>query len=73
MITKYDWSNVPSEVNWIATSSMGFSSGFTDKPNRFDEYGFWDNGEPEVRLGYLHYFENWKDSLEERQSEDNKI
>ena len=65
-MSKYDWSNVPDKVEWIATSAMGFSSGFTDKPIRFDEYGFWDNGEPEIRMGYIGYIDDWRNSLEER-------
>lgn len=66
MKTKYDWSNAPKEVKWIAIDDLGFQSGFTDEPKMELKYGFWDNGLPSYRMGYSEFKGNWQDSLEER-------
>lgn len=64
--TKYDWSNVPSHIMWIATDNNGFKSGFTDDPVCESEYGFWDNGLPSLPMHDSEFQGNWQDSLEER-------
>lgn len=37
-MNKYDWSNVPKEVRFIATDKDGVANGFTTKPKPCDEY-----------------------------------
>lgn len=72
-MTKYDWSNVPKEVKWIAT---GFHSkakmGFVNKPLKDEAMlcwcSRWLNGE-QIKLSDVSEFKgNWQDSLEERPS-----
>lgn len=67
-MSKYDWSNVPKEVNWIATDSDGWLSMHTQEP-KFVEDIHWvdgsDDGYFSVRLS-SPFKGDWKDSLEER-------
>ncbi|ATD18441.1 hypothetical protein [Acinetobacter baumannii] len=76
MGTKYDWSNVPKEVNWIATDVIGYAFGWTNQPH-FHSSGQkrWNDEDC-----YLHfhifpelnpYKGDWKDSLEQRPAEKN--
>lgn len=68
MKTKYDWSNVPKEVKWIAKDKDGEVWGYVEKPI-IGEKGIWH-----VKNKYHGYFfifdsfivESWQDSLEER-------
>lgn len=66
MKTKYDWSEVPKQVNWIARDDDGWVCYFSKKPRLIR--GQWlDNTEQ----GYLNTystnnFKGWQDSLEER-------
>lgn len=39
--TKYDWSEVPSWVQWLATDTRGNCFGYADKPV-FMEHGRWN-------------------------------
>lgn len=71
MNTKYDWSNVPEEVEWISTDKDFWAFGWTEKPtsgatgwNSPSGLGLSDDFS-------LSPIENkldccWKDSLEER-------
>ena len=71
MKTKYDWSNVPKEVKWIATDKDSWAFGWTEKP--ISGGIGWNSPSG---LGFCDYFslspiENkldcyWQDSLEER-------
>lgn len=62
MKTKYDWSNVPSEVKWIATDSDGYAFGYKEKPYN----GGWCWYALNPKYIKQQYQGNWKDSLEER-------
>ena len=66
-MNKYDWSNVPKEVKWIATDEDGVSNGFIDKPTVFDE-DMWaiDENYDAIVLFSGVFQGNWQDSLEER-------
>lgn len=64
MKTKYDWSVVPSWVNWIAMDSTFEIFGFEDVPIAFDDYSWCSNVFVELDLHTPNC--NWKDSLEER-------
>lgn len=75
MKTKYDWSNVPKEVNWIATDSDGVAHGFKAKPKIKEGlvYDMWacnDNFVEYIELADNQHRRfgksNWQDSLEER-------
>lgn len=68
-MSKYDWSNVPKEVKWIARDDDGWVCHFSKKPRLI--HGQWlDN----TKQGYLNTystneFKGWQDSLEERPNE----
>lgn len=69
MKTKYDWSNVPKEVKWIATDSNKNVFGYYEKPV-FKEFGcFMHSGEyfyyPHTNW-MMPFKGDWQDSLEER-------
>lgn len=68
MKTKYDWSNVPNKVKWIATDADGYAWHWHEKPEIIgDEWiavkahvgDFIDKADNP-------YKGNWQDSLEER-------
>ena len=63
---KYDWSNIPKEVNWIATDkSTQTAQGYVNKPSvGFDT---WITKSKKYWLHLPEYLEeNWEDSLEKR-------
>lgn len=68
--TKYDWSKIPDDVNWVAKNENGFVWGYEGKPlSGWLHSGFWYCG-GNKRLIYWSY-ENpykgeWQDSLEKR-------
>lgn len=72
-MNKYDWSNVPKEVKWIASNETGYAHGFKLEPTkRCIHVGYWDCGGKSKLLlwPYENPFKgNWQDSLEERPSE----
>ena len=76
MKTKYDWSGVPKEVNWISTDWEGFKLYHTSEPQLNDNIMAFDSGNTDT-IGYSHCFEDsefngkWQDSLEERPNEFN--
>lgn len=63
-MTKYDWSKVPDEINWIATDESGYKSGYICKP-KCEFYDIWE-GNGWIELGYSEFKGYWKNSLEER-------
>lgn len=73
---KYDWSNVPDNVKWIATDADGIVSGFSEKPfftknsklwipNTNFDYSWVCNIEP-FTYHPNNDSPNWENSLEER-------
>lgn len=73
-MNKYDWSNVPKEVKWIALDKDDeFAYGFKVKP--FIEYDMWtvkdieENVVDGVTNLCLRFQGNWQDSLEGRPNE----
>lgn len=75
MGTKYDWSSVPAEVNWIATDGYsGIPWGYENKPRRIDECFVEMNRDEwpvSVHQIVTPYKGDWKDSLEQRPVEKN--
>lgn len=66
-MNKYDWSNVPKEVKWIATDSDGALCGYSNKPRRFSKTWNTYYCGSFVAHSFLPPFKgNWQDSLEER-------
>ena len=68
-MSKYDWSNVPEEVQWIATDSNGAVFGYDAKPEEKDFGKFMHTSDflyfP--RSGWMAAYQgNWRESLEER-------
>lgn len=71
MKTKYDWSNIPKEVKWIATDKNGEAWFWETKPEIY--CNGWLTGEPNA-IDFIDksdnpYKGNWRDSLEERPNE----
>lgn len=73
MKIKYDWSDVPKSVNWIATDSDGVICGYSKEPRIPKNGKIWlcNNEYPDSWICNIYPFqygfcENWKDSLEER-------
>ncbi|MFW2105439.1 hypothetical protein [Acinetobacter guillouiae] len=65
-MTKYDWSNVPKEVKWIATDPGDLEIWFKDEPYLESLLG-WVGDEYSMNSP-SNYKGNWQDSLEERPS-----
>ena len=65
MKTKYDWSVVPKEVNWIATDEDGGVFGYTYKKTPIND-GFMWYGRVPIKLDLNPYQGNWQDSLRKR-------
>ena len=68
---KYNWSNVPDNIKYIATSEDGFAFGYESKPiSGYLHSGFWyGGGEPKLVLwSDENQFNssNWRYSLEGR-------
>ncbi len=67
MGTKYDWSDVPAEVNWIAQDQDGYVYGYSIKP--YVGAKQWYALKPTlIEQKYDGY---WDDSLEQRPVEKN--
>ena len=73
MKTKYDWSKVPKDINWIARDKDNTLNGFYKKPVAVLSWDMWfEGGDGSGDWFQLCYFESetdWKDSLEERPNE----
>ena len=72
MGTKYDWSNVPKDINWIATDSDGMKCHYKNEPKQCLRSWHFDDEED---LGDCFfdstYANDWKNSLEKRPVEKN--
>ena len=68
-MSKYDWSNVPKEVKWIATDADGYAWGFHGKPKISNHAGWGHLGKTPFHVIKQTYKGNWQDSLEERPNE----
>jgi hypothetical protein len=65
VIQKYDWSNIPKEVNWIATDLSKVAQGYVKEPTVGFDTWVTDSIKYWLHLpGYLE--EHWEDSLEKR-------
>ena len=75
MKNKYDWSDVPKEVKWIATDEDMNSWGFVTSSEPFiggedgDQWVSRSYSHSCKHIGFRVFKGNWKDSLEERPSE----
>ena len=66
-MSKYDWSNVPKEAEWIATDSDGSLCGYSVKPQRFSlGWNTHRNGNFVAHSFIPPFKGDWRDSLEER-------
>lgn len=67
MKTKYDWSNVPLKINWIATDADGVARGHAREPV-IDHPEEWSSDQyyNYPIIGKDLFNGDWKDSLEER-------
>ena len=67
-MNKYDWSNVPEEVQWIATDENGVWCEYTEKPI-LSRYGWSVSLGDHIHMIYQNgspFTGNWRESLEER-------
>jgi hypothetical protein len=68
-MSKYDWSSVPKEVNWIATDSNGVVFGYSSMPEE-KEFGKFMHTSDFLYFPYNGwmpaYQGSWRESLEER-------
>ena len=68
-MSKYDWMNVPSWVNWIATDSSGSVFGYDVEPE-YKEWGKFIHCTDFLYFPHKNWIEpfkgDWRDSLEER-------
>ena len=68
-MSKYDWTNVPSEVEWIATDSNGMKCYYSGEQPFYDTgLGEWFVNFSSKIIDYLpsEFTGYWKESLEER-------
>lgn len=66
---KYDWTNVPDHINWIATyAPNGHVYGYINKPYRKPNSDIWyeTGGEWRHRVPVEPYKGHWTQSLEKR-------
>lgn len=71
---KYDWSNVPKNVNWIATDGDQNSWGFVTKEpfiggEDFDQWVGLGWAAECKHIGFRVFKGDWRESLEERPNE----
>ena len=68
-MSKYDWTNVPDEANWIATDSSGSVFGYDVEPE-YKEWGKFMHCTDFLYFPHKNRIEpfkgDWRDSLEER-------
>ncbi len=67
-MNKYDWSQVPQEVKFIATEPGDFEIWFLTKPNAGTGFG-WFGGDEHSTHSPSSYSGDWKESLEQRPEE----
>lgn len=68
---KYNWSNVPENIKWIATNESGFAFGYESKPiSGYLHKGFWYGGGKSKLILWSDENQfnssNWRYSLEGR-------
>lgn len=69
MKTKYDWSNVPKDIQWIATDGDGWAWGWYGEPKigRFDEWYCYKSLHGwHLKPANNPFTGHWTESLEER-------
>lgn len=68
-MSKYDWSNVPDEVEWIATDSNGLVFGYDVEPIQ-KEWGKFIHHSDFIYFPHKNWIKpfkgDWRDSLEKR-------
>ena len=68
-MSKYDWTSVPNDVNWIATDSSGSVFGYDVEPE-YKEWGKFMHCTDFLYFPHKNWIEpfngDWRDSLEER-------
>lgn len=69
MKTKYDWSDVPTWVKFIATDSNGNAYGYEERVKPYIILDDMFVGGKYVNLNTVISFDDWRDSLEERPNE----
>ena len=69
MKTKYDWSDVPTWVKFIATDANGNTYGYEEKIKPYIILDDMFVGGNYVSLNTVVSFDDWRDSLEERPNE----
>lgn len=71
MSYKYDWSNIPKVVEWIATDVDKTVVGFMGKNQPSKSNVIWYDGDAlNCKILYIQaYGGNWEDSLEQRPKE----
>ncbi|MFL1540801.1 hypothetical protein ACJOYG_13950 [Acinetobacter baumannii] len=67
-MSKYDWSNVPAEVNWMATDQDGWAYGFVGQPKMRVGLGIWSPIEFVISIPKESnpFKGDWEKSLEQR-------
>ncbi|SSU62123.1 Uncharacterised protein [Acinetobacter baumannii] len=69
----YDWTNVPKEVNWIATDANGRKYGYVDEPISMNLANCWHSFGKCAPLGFMDTDLNgcaiWDQTLEKRPEE----
>ena len=68
-MSKYDWSNVPKEIKWLAADADSVINGFYTKPIVDDWCEMWlafDFEYVNIGGGGVDRFADWQNSLEER-------
>lgn len=65
-MSRYNWSQVPSWVNWIATDEDGEVWGYSDEPKLGCFSYFYKENGLKIFVGYNASGNDWQDSLEER-------
>ena len=69
-MSKYDWSNAPKEVQWIATDSDGVVCGYSEEPHCFSlGWNTHFTGNFVAHSFAKPYKGDWRNSLEQRPQE----
>ena len=72
MKTKYDWSGVDKDTQYIATEADGYAHGWSGEPPEYiDDESGWTGVKSKITMFMLKPSDNpvkgnWQDSLEER-------
>jgi len=63
--SRYDWSKIPAEFNWAATSKTGASRAFSNSPDKLEGLGVWFGGGG-ILIENVDACPDWRESLERR-------